>query len=157
MFRIFLMLLMRSMFLMDKSSPSISYASYVSFAYRVSYVIYIVFHMFHPAETRRDQHKTNTKQRIWQRPAETNTKPPQNSETGRDQEREQHKTSTKNSETGRDQQRPAQNQHKEAKPAGLPTRSTLWRGRRMTGHTSLIFKCSFQGVRLETARSLQVP
>ena len=39
MFRIFLMRLKRSMFLMDKSSPSISYASYVSFAY-------IVFHMF---------------------------------------------------------------------------------------------------------------
>jgi hypothetical protein len=29
-------------------------------------------------ETRRDQHKTSTKQRIWQRPAETNTKPAQN-------------------------------------------------------------------------------
>ena len=38
MFLIFLMLLMRSMFLMDQPSPPISYGSYVSFAYRVSYV-----------------------------------------------------------------------------------------------------------------------
>ena len=30
---------------------------------------------------------------------------------------------------------------------GLPTRSTLWRGRRMTGHAFLILKCSFQGFR----------
>jgi hypothetical protein len=52
-----------------------------------------------PAETRRDQYKTSTKQRNWQRPGETSTKPAQNSETGRDQ------------------QRPAQNQHKTAKPA----------------------------------------
>ena len=60
-------------------------------------------------------HKTSTKQRIWQRPAETNTKPAQNSETGRDQERDQHKISTKQ----RNRQRPAETSTKPAQKGEL--------------------------------------
>jgi hypothetical protein len=86
----------------------------------------------------RDQHKTSTKKRNRQRPAETFAKPAQNNETGRDQQRpaqNQHKTakpaetrretSTKpaqNSETGRDHQRPVPPLHEPPTSVGFTIR-----------------------------------
>ena len=73
-------------------------------------------------DPKRGQHKTSTKQRNRQRPAETSIKPAQNSETGRDQER------------------PAQNQHETAKPtetsSDLHKTSTKQRNRQRPAENS---------------------
>ena len=63
-----------------------------------------------PAETSTKPAQNSETGRDQQRPAETSTKPEQNSETGRDQESDQHKTSTKQ----RNRQRPAETSTKPA-------------------------------------------